>query len=127
MLAAVDVYLTDEIFLYRIVGAVAGELSDIIELEDCYSLNVARVPLRALRERRLRVVTPGLIGPSRIRRRPAAVGTTLPQEATAHDYDAEAAEPEYRDRPRGAAPRAERDQADHARPRDCAGGIPGGE
>jgi hypothetical protein len=48
------VYLTDEIFLYRVVRVVDG----LVEVEDCYRLDVVRVPVRDLRRRRLRVVTP---------------------------------------------------------------------
>ena len=87
-------YLTDEIFLYRIVGATADTRDDIVELEDCYSLNVARVPVRALRERRLRVVTPPIADPSRGRRRPSAVDATLPEEAGDHYHDAGATDDE---------------------------------
>lgn len=54
------VYLTDEVFLYRVVGRVAGELDQLVELEDCYRLDVVQVPIRDLRARRLRVVTPAL-------------------------------------------------------------------
>ena len=48
-------YLTDEVFLYRVVGFAAGGM---VELEDCYWLDVVRVPVRGLRARGLRVVTP---------------------------------------------------------------------
>lgn len=48
------VYLTDEAFLYRVAGVV-GEL---VELEDCFFLDVVRVPLADVRARGLRVVTP---------------------------------------------------------------------
>lgn len=51
-------YLTDGVFLYRVAGFVAGERGGVVELEDCYRLDVVRVPVRALRARRLRVVTP---------------------------------------------------------------------
>lgn len=51
-------YLTDEVFLYRVVGFVAGEHGGMVELEDCYGLDVVRVPLSSLRARRLRAVTP---------------------------------------------------------------------
>jgi len=53
-----DVYLTDEVFLYRVVGPAATSVEEIVELEDCYGLDVVRVPLRDLRPRRLRPVTP---------------------------------------------------------------------
>ena len=52
------VYLTDEIFLYRVAGLVPSALDEIVELEDCYGLHVVRVPAKDLRRRRLRVVTP---------------------------------------------------------------------
>jgi hypothetical protein len=51
-------YLTDEVFLYRVVGLVASGVDELVELEDCYQLDVVRVRLRDLRARRLRVVTP---------------------------------------------------------------------
>jgi hypothetical protein len=53
------VYLTDEVFLYRVVG----EPSDAVELEDCYGLDVVRVPADELSARRLRLVTPAGPGP----------------------------------------------------------------
>jgi hypothetical protein len=49
-------YLTDGVFLYRLVGPLASE--GVVEVEDCYSLDVARVPVRNVQERGLRVVTP---------------------------------------------------------------------
>jgi hypothetical protein len=52
------VYLTDEVFLYRVVGLAASGLAETVELEDCYRLDVVQVPVRDLRARRLRVVTP---------------------------------------------------------------------
>jgi hypothetical protein len=54
------VYLTNEVFLYRVVGLVGGP-NDVIELEDCYALDVVRVPMNDLRERCLRLVTPSPI------------------------------------------------------------------
>lgn len=56
--AGAALYLTDEVFLYRLVPFAAGGIDDVVELEDCYLLDVVRVPLRDLHERRLRVVTP---------------------------------------------------------------------
>ena len=53
-------YLTNEVFLYRVVGVVARGVDALVELEDCYGLDVVRVPLGDLRARRLRVVTPEL-------------------------------------------------------------------
>jgi hypothetical protein len=53
---APGVYLTDEVFLYRVVGAAPSEVERVVELEDCYGLDVVRVPVRALRARGLRVV-----------------------------------------------------------------------
>ena len=52
------VYLTNEVFLYRVVGVAASGADVIVELEDCYLLDVVRVSARELRECRLRVVTP---------------------------------------------------------------------
>jgi hypothetical protein len=51
------VYLTDGAFLLRLVGSVAGGRDDVVALEDCYSLDVVRVSVKDLRERRLRLVT----------------------------------------------------------------------
>ena len=51
-------YLTNEVFLYRVVRVAASGTGEIVDLEDCYLLDVVRVPARELRERRLRVVTP---------------------------------------------------------------------
>jgi hypothetical protein len=50
------VYLTDGVFLFR----VAGEADGIVELEDCYRLDLVRVPVTAVRARGLRVVMPAL-------------------------------------------------------------------
>jgi hypothetical protein len=52
------VYLTDEVFLYRLVELVAVAQDDVAQLEDCYLLDVVHVSLSDLRARRLRVVTP---------------------------------------------------------------------
>ena len=52
------VYLTDEIFLYRVTGSIGLGAALTIELEDCFGLDVVRVAADALRARRLRVVTP---------------------------------------------------------------------
>ena len=54
----VGMYLTDEVFLYRVVGLVASGVGEMVELEDCYWLDVVRVPVRDIRARRLRVVRP---------------------------------------------------------------------
>ena len=54
----VGIYLTDEVFLYRVVDLVASGVGEMVELEDCYWLDVVLVPLRDLRARRLRVVRP---------------------------------------------------------------------
>jgi hypothetical protein len=52
------VYLTDEVFLYRLVELVAVQQDDVVELEDCYLLDVVHVLVSDLRARGLRVVTP---------------------------------------------------------------------
>jgi len=54
-------YLTDEVFLYRVVSAGDG-VDGVFELEDCYALDVVRVSVHDLRARRLRIVTPALLG-----------------------------------------------------------------
>jgi hypothetical protein len=54
---AAGLYLTDEIFLYRVVRVVAGAAGEMVDLEDCFLLDVVRVPLAAVRARRLRVIT----------------------------------------------------------------------
>jgi hypothetical protein len=51
-------YLTDEIFLYRVVRVVVTGADELIDLEDCYLTDVVRVPVTDVRARRLRVVTP---------------------------------------------------------------------
>lgn len=58
----VGVYLTNETFLYRVVGVVASDAGELVELEDCYGLDVVRIPATALRARRLRVVMPSAEG-----------------------------------------------------------------
>jgi len=50
-------YLTNEVFLYRVIGVAASDTGDMVDLEDCYSLDVVRVPVDTLRARRLRVVS----------------------------------------------------------------------
>ena len=52
------VYLTDEVFLYRVVALVTGDQDDVVDLEDCYFLDTVHVRMRDLRERGLRVVSP---------------------------------------------------------------------
>jgi hypothetical protein len=57
-IGAASVYLTDEVFLYRVAGWTVSGADEIVELEDCYQLDVVAVPMRNLLPRRLRVVTP---------------------------------------------------------------------
>ena len=45
------VYVTNGVFLYRVVG-LTGEACEVVEVEDCYRLDVVRVPARELRARR---------------------------------------------------------------------------
>jgi hypothetical protein len=52
------VYLTDGVFLFRIVGFFPEMAGEMVELEDCYGLEVVHVRIRDLRARGLRVVTP---------------------------------------------------------------------
>jgi hypothetical protein len=51
-------YLTNGVFLYRVVGHAMSAAAEIVELEDCYGLDVVCVPAEDLRARGLRVVTP---------------------------------------------------------------------
>lgn len=53
-----SLYLTDEVFLYRVIGFVQRGQDEIVEVEDCYGLDVVTVSRRDLRARWLRVVTP---------------------------------------------------------------------
>ena len=56
--AGLGLYLTDEAFLFRVADAFVNDANEMIELEDCYGLDVVQVPLNDLRARQLRVVTP---------------------------------------------------------------------
>jgi hypothetical protein len=51
-------YLTDEVFLYRVVDVLATGVGEMAELEDCYRLETVRVPISDVLARWLRVVTP---------------------------------------------------------------------
>ena len=51
-------YLTDGVFLFRLVGLDRGGAKPSVELEDCYLLDVVRIPIADFRARGLRVVTP---------------------------------------------------------------------
>jgi len=57
---AAGVYLTDGVFLFRVVRCIGSGAAEIAELEDCYGLDVVCVPMADLRERRLRVVAPAV-------------------------------------------------------------------
>ena len=52
------VYLTNEVFLYRVVDGVVSAAGEMVDLEDCYWLDVVRVPVSELAARHLRIVTP---------------------------------------------------------------------
>jgi len=51
-------YVTDEVFFFRVARRVTDETAELVELEDCYGLDVVRVPSDQLQARRLRVVMP---------------------------------------------------------------------
>jgi hypothetical protein len=53
-----SVYLTDEVFLFRVAGLTGSPGWELVELEDCYGLDVVSVPMASLGARRLRIVTP---------------------------------------------------------------------
>jgi hypothetical protein len=55
--APAGAYLTDGVFLFRVVDLVASGVGEMVDLEDCYWLDVVRVPLTDLRARQLRVVS----------------------------------------------------------------------
>jgi hypothetical protein len=50
-------YFTNGVFLYRVVRTAPSDIGGIVEVEDCYSLDVVPVPIRHFRARRLRIVT----------------------------------------------------------------------
>jgi len=52
------VYLTDEVFLYRVVSRVGSGEDEMLELEDCYGLDIVRVRAADLGVRALRAVMP---------------------------------------------------------------------
>jgi hypothetical protein len=54
----VGVYLTNEVFLYRVADHLVNPAGETVDVEDCYRLDVVRVPARGLAARRLRIVTP---------------------------------------------------------------------
>lgn len=68
--AEVGAYLTDGVFLYRVDDLVATRAGAMADLEDCYRLDVVRVPMAELQARRLRTVTPA--------RGPVSAGVTRP-------------------------------------------------
>ncbi|MGZ4324557.1 MAG: hypothetical protein ACXVV5_21095 [Solirubrobacteraceae bacterium] len=51
-------YLTDETFLFRVVGVADTDAGEMVELEDCYGLDVVQVPIDGSRLLGLRVVLP---------------------------------------------------------------------
>ncbi|MBV8218691.1 MAG: hypothetical protein JO325_09510 [Solirubrobacterales bacterium] len=50
-------YLTNDVFLYRVVRIVASDVGAMVEVEDCYALDVVRVPIHDFHASRLRIVT----------------------------------------------------------------------
>jgi hypothetical protein len=52
------VYLTDGVFLYRVVGPSTDGAAERVVLEDCYLLDAVSVSIAELRARGLRAVTP---------------------------------------------------------------------
>jgi hypothetical protein len=57
-----EVYLTDGTFLYRVVEASGSGADDVVEVEDCYLLDVVEASIGDLLLRGLRVVTPAVAG-----------------------------------------------------------------
>jgi hypothetical protein len=54
----VGVYLTNGVFLYRVVDIVVTESGQMADIEDCYGLDIVRMPMRAVLAGRLRLVKP---------------------------------------------------------------------
>ncbi len=77
---AAAVYLTNEVFLYRVAGVVGSGADEVVELEDCYGLDSVKVSAVDLHARRLRVVAPARDAGARLAERldhAAALGRTL--------------------------------------------------
>jgi len=53
-------YLTNGVFLYRVVDVVLTDSGEMADIEDCYWLDVVRIPICDLLARGLRVVNAGL-------------------------------------------------------------------
>ena len=53
----VGTYLTNEVFLYRVVDIGTTAFGATADIEDCYRLDVVRVAASDLAGRRLRIVT----------------------------------------------------------------------
>jgi hypothetical protein len=55
---AVGTYLTNGVFLYRVASLAASGGDMMVELEDCFGLDVVSVPIEDPRIGSLRVLTP---------------------------------------------------------------------
>jgi hypothetical protein len=55
----IGVYLTDEVFLYRVADVLMTESGEVADIEDCYGMDIVRVRMCDLLARRLRVVPSG--------------------------------------------------------------------
>ena len=51
-------YVTDGVGLYRLLGAIASDMGQMVGLEDCRSLELILLPIQELHGRRLRPVIP---------------------------------------------------------------------
>ncbi len=79
---AAAVYLTNEVFLYRVVGLAGNGADEVVELEDCYGLDIVTVAATDLYARRLRVVTPARdVTPREATQPGGAVGAARAQHA----------------------------------------------
>ena len=85
----VGVYATDGVFLYRVIGIVPSEEDDLVELEDCYGLDVVRVAVADFNARRLRAVTGAgpMIIPSSSPRRARTARSVRHRPPSRHDPD----------------------------------------
>ena len=61
--AGAGAFLTDEVFLYRVVRSVPGDVGELVELEDCFGLDIVQARVTDLSERGFRVVAPAPVEP----------------------------------------------------------------
>lgn len=50
--------MTNEFFRYRVISVATSDAGYMVEFENCFLLDVARVPIDDFKARRLRALTP---------------------------------------------------------------------